>query len=104
MILALHDQSVQSRDAYDRRIATVRERIWDGRDLPFRVVLDHPNNHDGSTGEGHGTTIKRYSVTGFPSLFLIDRDGTMIGRIKHSNHDRLESLVRDLVEKAERVR
>jgi thiol-disulfide isomerase/thioredoxin len=104
VILALHDQSVQSRAAYDRRITTVRERVWDGRDLPFRVLLDRPdpNNQDGSTGEGNGTTIKRYSVTGFPSLFLIDRDGTMIGQVDPSNHDRLHSLVRDLVEKAER--
>jgi hypothetical protein len=87
-----------------KRIITVRERVWDGRDLPFRVLLDRPdpNHQDGSTGEGNGTTIKRYSVTGFPSLFLIDRDGTMIGAVDHSNHDRLESLVRDLVEKAER--
>ena len=105
VILALHDQSVQSRAAYDRRITTVRERVWDGRDLPFRVLLDRPdpNNQEGSTGEGNGTTIQRYRVTGFPSLFLIDRDGTMIGRVDPFNHDRLDSLVRDLVEKAERV-
>jgi len=104
-ILALHDQSVQSRAAYDRRIATVRQRLWDGRDLPFRVLFDQPDpsNHDVSSGEGQGTTIKRYSVTGFPSLFLIDRDGTMIGSVDPFDHDRLESLVRDLVEKAERV-
>ena len=61
-------------------------------------------NHDELGGEGTGTTISRYSVTGFPSLFVIDRDGTMIGSIDPSNHDRLESLVRDLVEKAEQVR
>ena len=73
--------------AYDRKIATVRERIWGGRDLPFRVLLDRPdpNNHDGrNPGKGTGTTIKRYSVTGFPSLFVIDRDGTMIGPVGHS--------------------
>ena len=80
--------------------------MWDGRDLPFRVLLDEPdsNEHDGSSGEGHGTTIRRYSVTGFPSLFLIDRDGTMIGPVNRFSHDRLESLIRDLVEKAERAR
>jgi thiol-disulfide isomerase/thioredoxin len=105
-ILALHDQSVQSRAAYDRKIGTVRQRIWGGRDLPFRVLLDQPDprNHDDLGGEGTGTTISRYSVTGFPSLFVIDRDGTMIGRVDPFNHERLESLVRDLVEKAEKVR
>jgi thiol-disulfide isomerase/thioredoxin len=105
-ILAIHDQSVQSRAAYDRKIGTVRERLWGGRDLPFRVLLDRPdpNNHDDLGEEGTGTTISRYSVTSFPSLFVIDRDGTMIGRVDPYNHDRLESLVRDLVEKAELVR
>lgn len=105
-ILAIHDQSVQSRAAYDRRIGTVRERLWAGRDLPFRVLLDQPDpdNHDDLGAEGTGTTIRRYSVTGFPSLFVIDRDGTMIGQVDPSNHDRLESLVRNLVEKAEQVR
>ena len=104
-ILAIHDQSVQSRAAYDRKIGTVRERLWGGRDLPFRVLLDQPDpdNHDDLGEEGTGTTIRRYSVTGFPSLFVIDRDGTMIGRV-NPYHDRLESLVRDLVEKAEQVR
>ncbi len=104
-IVALHDQSVQSRAEYDRRIGTVRQRLWDGHDLPFRVLLDRPDPdiEKDSGGEGNGTTIKRYSVTSFPSLFVIDRDGSMIGPVSPHNHDRLESLVRDLAEKAERA-
>jgi hypothetical protein len=44
----------------------------------------------------------RYGITGFPTLFVIDSDGTMIGQVGHSEHDRLESLVGGLVEKGGR--
>jgi len=105
VILALHDQSVQSRTAYEGKIATVRQRLWGGRELPFRVLLDRPDprkpDHRGP--EGAGTTIRRYGVNGFPTLFVIDRDGTMVGRVNHSDHERLESIIRGLLEKADRV-
>jgi thiol-disulfide isomerase/thioredoxin len=102
-ILAVHDQSVQSRAAYDRKIAPARERLWGGRDLPFRVLLDRPDpkKPDDLAPEGTGTTIVRYGITGFPTLFVIDRDGMMVAQVGHSEQDRLESLLRTLVEKAE---
>ena len=43
VILAIHDQSVQSRAEYDRRIGTTRRLLWGGRDLPFRVLFDCPD-------------------------------------------------------------
>jgi len=103
-IVALHDQSVQSRAEYDRRIASARTRIWAGRDLPFHVLLDRadPMKPDGLDPEGTGTTTKRYGIRGFPTLFVIDRDGTMIGQVDATNHDRLESVVRELLEKADK--
>lgn len=102
-ILALHDQSVQSRAEYDRRIATVRRRAWGGRDLPFCVLLDRPDpgKADDQDPEGNGTTIKRYGVEGFPTLLVIDGNGTMVDRVGYSEHNRLESLVWELLEKAE---
>ncbi len=105
-ILALHDQSVQSRAAYDRKITTVRQRLWGGRDLPFRVLLDQPDlsKPKDLDAEGAGTTIGRYHITGFPTLFVIDRDGTLIGTANHSNPARLESLIRSLLEKPESIR
>ena len=102
-IVAFHDQSVQSRAEYDRKIEMVRQRLWGGRDLPFRVVLDRPDPtyRDDPNVMGHGATIRRYGVRGYPTLLVIDRDGTLVARVKHGEHDRLESLVRDLVEEAE---
>jgi thiol-disulfide isomerase/thioredoxin len=101
-IVAMHDQSVQSRAEYDRKIAAARQRIWGGRDLPFRVLLDRPDpkKSDDRDPEGTGTTIKRYGIETFPTLLVIDQDGTMVDRVSRSEHDRLESLVRDLLEKA----
>jgi thiol-disulfide isomerase/thioredoxin len=105
-ILALHDQSVQSRAAYDRKITTVRQRLWGGRDLPFRVLLDRPDpsKPNDLDAEGSGMTIERYQITGFPTLFVIDRDGTLIGTADHSNPARLESLIQGLLEKPESIR
>jgi len=101
VILAMHDQSVQSRSEYDRKIAVTRRRLWGGRDLPFRVLLDRPDPEkaDDRDPEGTGTTVKRYGIQGFPTLFVIDRDGTLVEAV--SEDDRLKSLVRQLVERAE---
>lgn len=102
-IIAVHDQSVQSREDYDRRIAFTRRRVWGGRDLPFQVLLDRPLQHrsDVFTSEGDGVTINRYGITGFPTLLVIDHEGRLVERVSLANRDRLPQLVRQLVEKAE---
>ena len=41
-IIALHDQSVQSREDYDRRLSQVKRQAWANRELPFQVALDAP--------------------------------------------------------------
>ena len=77
--------------------------FWSGHDLPFRVLLDRPDEKqpEDRDPEGTGTTVNRYGITGFPSLFVIAADGTFVEKVGHSMHDRLESLVRELLEKAE---
>jgi len=102
-VVALHDQSVQSRAEYDQKIAPARRIFWSGRDLPFRVLLDRPDpkKPDDRDPEGTGTTVKRYAITGFPTMFVIGPDGTLVEKVDFSNHDRLETLVRELVANAE---
>jgi thiol-disulfide isomerase/thioredoxin len=102
-IVAMHDQSVQSRAEYDRKIDLPRQRVWGGRDLPFRVLLDRPDpkKSEDRDPEGTGMTVNRYGIEGFPTLFVIDQDGTMVGRVRRTERDRLEALIRELVEKAE---
>ena len=49
-----------------------------GRARPtLRVLLDRPdpNNHDGSRRRRDRNDVKRYGVTGFPTLFVIDKSG-----------------------------
>ena len=67
------------------------------------MLLDRPDpeKSDDRNPEGTGTSCKRYGITGFPALFVIDRDGTMIGPVGRFQEDRLESVVRELMEKAE---
>ena len=100
-IVALHDQSVQSRSDYDRRIAQVRKELWDDRDLPFRVVLDRPDpaKPPERFPEGTGETCHRYGIETFPTLFVIDQNGTMVGEFHRTQHDTIEAIVRDLLEK-----
>jgi len=100
-IIALHDQSVQSRAEYDQKISMARQRMWGGRDLSFQVLLDRPDPKKPADQEpiGTGTTVKRYGITGFPTLLVIDQDGTMVGPVAFFEHDRLESLVRELMDK-----
>ncbi len=102
-IVALHDQSVQSRADYDQKIAPARRIMWSGRDLPFRVLLDRPDpkKPDDRDPEGTGTTCKRYAITGFPTLFVIGPDGTLVEKVGHSQHQRLEPLVDELLKTAE---
>ena len=102
-IVALHDQSVQSRADYDRRIAYVRKELWSDRDLPFRVLLDRPDPSKAPDrhAEGTGLTCKRYRIESFPELFVIDQQSKIVGVVRHSEHDRLESLVRTLLAKSE---
>jgi thiol-disulfide isomerase/thioredoxin len=101
VIVSLHDQSVQSRAEYDRKTAMARKHMWGGRELPFRVLLDRPDpaKPDDSVPEANGMTCKRYGIRGFPTILVIDKDGTMVGQVWFSQHDRLEKLVRDLLEK-----
>ncbi|MHC5536989.1 redoxin domain-containing protein [Singulisphaera rosea] len=102
VIIGLHDGSIQSEAEYDQKITFARDRFWGGRDLPFHVLLDrrHPKKEGEHGTIGTGVTVERYSILEFPTLLIIDRDGTVVGKSRDNND--LEPLVRSLVEKAER--
>jgi thiol-disulfide isomerase/thioredoxin len=100
-VVALHDQSVQSRAEYDRRIAFARRAFWGGEDLPFRVLLDrpHPGKPADRDPEGTGVTCNRYGIVGFPTLFVIDQEGMIVAPVRHGDHEELERLVTRLLER-----
>jgi thiol-disulfide isomerase/thioredoxin len=101
-VVALHDQSVQSRADYDRRVAFARKAFWNGEDLPFRVLLDRPDPDKAADRdpEGTGVTCKRYGIVGFPTVFVIDQEGKIVAPVRHTDHDGLERLVERLLNRA----
>jgi RNA polymerase sigma factor (sigma-70 family) len=66
VVIAVHDKSVKSIAELDEKIASVRQRQWFGRDLPFLVALDDD-----------GATTAAFGITTFPTSLLIDRDGNV---------------------------
>ena len=43
VIIALHDQSMQSLDQLKRQLSGVKRQFWNDRDLPFAVAFDRPD-------------------------------------------------------------
>jgi RNA polymerase sigma factor (sigma-70 family) len=99
--IALHDQSIQSREAYDRRLTEVIRHAWNDRDLPFQVALDRPEP-EVATGEaaiGRGLTIKRYQIQMFPMTLVIDQQGRVAGTIDVREKGKLDALINSLLKK-----
>lgn len=67
-ILAFHDASVEGLDELDELLKPISESLWNGRELPFPLLLD-------TTGK----TIKRYGIYYYPTLILIDPQGNLAG-------------------------
>ena len=100
-IIALHDQSIQTRDAYDRNLAEVKRQAWNNRELPFVVALDHPDPElgTGDAPNGRGKSVKRYQIDVFPTTFVIDQEGKVAGTVEVRVKDRLHALVDRLLNK-----
>ncbi len=98
-VLALHDASVADPEAYREAIAPIREGTWNGADLPFPVLLDREPHDPGGRLDGpkagqmgSGRSADAYEVATWPSLFLIDAAGKLVGRFPI---DRLEAALED---------
>ena len=79
-ILAFHDAQVKSFDELDSKLKNIVKEKWNGRPLPFPILLD-------ATGE----TVREWGIRSFPTTLLIDPEGNL-----HGNAD-----VRILKEKLE---
>ena len=100
VILAVHDQSMQSQEAYDRKLVGVKHTVWEDRDLPFRVALDRPDPElaEGHSAIGQGVTCKRYQIDVFPTTMVIDREGKVVGNVNTLEHGRLEATIKELLD------
>ncbi len=81
-IFAIHEPSMKSFADLDEKLTKVKERFWQGDDLPFPVLLD-------STGE----TNKLYGIRAFPTGLLIDPEGKLVGEATPAD---LEAKLRPL--------
>ena len=99
MVIGIHDDSLESIDELDEKLATVREKIWIGRDLNFPIALDGggPTSVAGTNETAPGATTAAYGVKSFPTTLLIGADGKVIGRFHAPSLDdkisKLEKLL-----------
>ena len=69
--MAVHDNSVVSRDQLEQKLTEARRRHWD-RDLPFVMGLDR--------GRGRGAAHETYGVDEWPTTIVINSEGKIAGR------------------------
>jgi hypothetical protein len=67
-IIAFHDGTMKDFADLDKKMESPKQKYWNGRDLPFPILLD-------ATGQ----TIKDWGVHGFPTTLLIDPEGKLVG-------------------------
>jgi RNA polymerase sigma factor (sigma-70 family) len=99
--IALHDQSIQSREAYDRRLTEVKRQAWSNRDIPFQVALDRPEPEvaKGDAPIGKGITVKRYQIQLFPTTIVIDQEGKVAGTVNVREKGKLDAMINGLLKK-----
>lgn len=66
-IVAIHCREVETLQEMDEKLTQVREKFWNGKSLPFPVVLDATE-----------TTVTAYGVDSFPTTVLIDPQGRVV--------------------------
>lgn len=79
-IISVHDKSAKSIAEVEEKIKPLRDRFWDGKDIPFPILLDAENK-----------TFQAYGARGWPTTLLLDPEGKMVGR--YFSMRELEKLV-----------
>jgi hypothetical protein len=69
-ILAIHDNAVKSFKELDQKLVRIRKEKWQGKDLPFPILLD-----------GNNKTHTLYGIKSWPTSLLIDPNGKLVGEI-----------------------
>lgn len=67
-ILAIHDNAVKSFKELDQKLVPVKKNNWQGKDLPFPILLD-----------GNKKTHTLYGIKSWPTSLLIDPEGKLVG-------------------------
>ena len=78
-ILAFHDASATTLEELDDKLAPTVKDAWDGRQLPFPILMD-------ATGD----TVRNYGISSFPTVILIDPEGKLV---KGGGEKKLEEIL-----------
>ncbi len=99
MVIGIHDDSLESIDELDEKLATAREKIWMGRDLNFPIALDGGGRTRiaGTDKTVPGVTTAAYGITSFPTTVLIGRDGKVIGEFHAPSLDDMIAELEELL-------
>lgn len=100
VVIAVHDDSVDSIAEMDGKLTEVRQKFWNGRDLPFLVALDG----GGKTRIKYtatltsGATTAAYGIVAFPTSVLIGRDGKVLREFDVRAKDAADEMAKILDE------
>lgn len=81
IIISIHDDSVASLAEYEEKIAPIRNKNWNGRDIPFRIAFDGGGQRrvPQTSRTARGATTAAYGIQAFPTTLLIGPDGAVLG-------------------------
>ena len=78
-IIAVHNDTADSIEDMENKIAQFRDEQWNGQDLPFLIALDGGGEtRIKGINSTKGATTAAYGITGFPTNVLIGPDGKVI--------------------------
>jgi thiol-disulfide isomerase/thioredoxin len=89
--VGLEDESIDSVEKLDDALAISRNKLWDGRDIPFPVTMVASNRQ--AIADSDQTSRSQmgsdYGIRLYPSQVLIDRDGNVLGWFDEVEHVKL---------------
>jgi thiol-disulfide isomerase/thioredoxin len=94
VVIGIHNDVLDSVKELDKKLEDVREKYWDGRNIPFPVALDGGGitGIEGTERTSEGATTAAYGIQSWPTTVLIDRNGTVVKEFHSSNSDDVEQL------------
>ena len=100
VIIAVHDDSLDSAQALRGKLDIVRRETWpgwNGRNLPpFLIALDGggPTRIKYTSATANGATTAAYGITSFPTTIAIGRDGNAIGEVSVRSPEDIQEIVK----------
>jgi hypothetical protein len=97
--IAIHDDSVKSMEELRGIMSKLKDEHWNGRDLPFTVLLDGGGQTPitGSKLNARGATTAAYGITSFPTTLVVDRQGLLDGQIHAHETEVVRQRLNDLL-------